>query len=156
MSISRKRPGNDGNGAGFIRVSLKCFHMEMQTSKCDFEPLPVQLFEERESPLQNAYKPNAFEWFWVPFQGRCFKCINDRCVLYGFVTVFWRLQKYMFPQGIIRILSIAKVYHRMLVNVMSSHDSCTMPWNVLLDPKHPTWFIRSRGSVPPISQNIIS
>ena len=56
-----QRPGNDGNEAGFTRGSWQCFYKEMQTPKCDFEPLSVYFFEEHESPPQNAYKPNAFQ-----------------------------------------------------------------------------------------------
>ena len=59
-TLLAQTPGNDGNEAGFTRVSWQCSHMEMLTPKCDFDPLPVWFFEEHESQLQNAYKPNAF------------------------------------------------------------------------------------------------
>ena len=43
--------------------------------------------------------------------------INDRFYK-GSVTAFWRLRNYMFLQGIVRVSNIAKVSHRILINIM--------------------------------------
>ena len=97
---------------------MHVFSVKLQPRKMQFDPMNYGVFEERQSASRDAYKPNGFNGFGCIFcKITLISLINDRFYK-GSVAAFRRWQKYMFPQGMIRFSSIAKVHHRMLINIM--------------------------------------
>ncbi len=67
---------------------------------------------------RNAYKRNGFEDFaYLSAKGASKSPMNDRFYK-GSVTAFCSVLECKFSLGILRFLSIARVHHRMLINVM--------------------------------------
>ena len=65
--------------------------------------------------LINLMLLNGFGYL---FTGSASKSSINDMFYKGSVTAFWRLRKYVFPQGIIRVLGIAELSQWMLINIM--------------------------------------
>ena len=110
--------GKDGHGTRFIRFR-GCDFLSNTILELSIFSRFYRAFGERGNVSRNAYKRNGFLRILSVFfaKGASKPPINDRFYK-GLVTAFCSVLECKFSLGILRFLSIMRVHHRMLINVM--------------------------------------